>query len=122
MKRAAVRHESLPEPMLKPLLGKHRLGQRPRAGDASLDLAGGRARAAVSQRFRSLRRWHEHVLARDARGAYFDPYLVYQDGGYTRVVPATSPRIEVTVDPELDAALDDRFDFSVSADLHAARR
>jgi hypothetical protein len=85
---------------------------------------------------------------------------------YTRVVPATSPRIQVTVDPELDAALsefagssrsrsvrdlavrgaealreekrrrvdalqllqriadgeDDRFDFSVSAELHAARR
>lgn len=84
---------------------------------------------------------------------------------YTRVVPATSPRIQVTVDPELDAALsefagssrsravrdlavrgaqalreekrrrhdalqllqriaegeDDRYDFSVSAELHAAR-
>jgi hypothetical protein len=84
------------------------------------------------------------------------------------MVPATSPRIQVTVDPELDAALsefagssrsrsravrdlavrgaealreekrrrhdavqllqriaageDDRFDFSVSAELHAARR
>jgi hypothetical protein len=85
---------------------------------------------------------------------------------YSYVVPAASPRIQVTVDPELDAALsefagtsrsrtvrdlavrgaealreetrlrhdaqrllqriadgqDDRFDFSVSAELHGARR
>jgi len=94
------------------------------------------------------------------------PAVVYQDGGTLKAVPATSPRIQVTVDPELDAALsefagssrsravrdlalrgaealreekrsrhdatgllqriadgdDDRFDFSVSAELHANRR
>jgi len=94
------------------------------------------------------------------------PYSVYQVGGTLGGVPATAPRIQVTVDPELDAALsefagssrsravrdlavrgaealreekrrrhdalqllqriadgeDDRFDFSVSAELHVARR
>jgi hypothetical protein len=92
--------------------------------------------------------------------------LGVSDRWYTYGVPATSPRIQVTVDPELDAALsefagssrsravrdlavrgaealreekrrrhhalrllqriadgeDDRFDFSVSAELHAGRR
>lgn len=96
----------------------------------------------------------------------FDSCSVYQYGGTLAGVPAASPRIQVTVDPELDAALsefgggsrsravrdlavrgaealreekrrrrdalrllariadgkDDRFDFSVSAELHAARR